>query len=70
MQNPHLRDFLTHINGTHNPRGFLKFAMREPLFVELADACMKVLHPETAQEEDLSLEQVEEIVKEAIEEQD
>jgi hypothetical protein len=45
LQNPHLRDFLSHVNATHNPRGFMKIAMREPLFVEFADACLKVLHP-------------------------
>jgi hypothetical protein len=45
LQNPHLRDFLSHVNATHNPKGFMKIAMREPLFVEFADACLKVLHP-------------------------
>ena len=39
------RDFLSHVNSTHNPKGFMKIAMREPLFVEFADACLKVVHP-------------------------
>lgn len=45
LQNPHLRTFLQHVNSTHNPHGFMKVAMREPIFVEFADACLKVIHP-------------------------
>ena len=46
LRNHHLRDFLKFAHETYNPHGFMKVAMNEPLFVEFANACMKVLHPE------------------------
>lgn len=46
LRNQHLRDFLKFAHDTYNPHGFMKVAMNEPLFVEFADACLKVLHPE------------------------
>ena len=69
LENAHLRDYLTHINTTHNPEGFMRLAMKEPLFIEFADACMKVLHPSSGSKE-LSDEQITNIVKEAIEGED
>ena len=45
LQNRHLREFLLHANSTHNPKGFIIVEMMEPLFVEFADACLKIIHP-------------------------
>ncbi len=68
LRNPHLRNYLTHMNTTHNPAGFVRIAMQEPLFVEFADACMKVLHPdEDAAGKPLTDEQITEMVREGIE---
>ena len=44
----------------------MKLAMREPIFVEFADACMKILHPATQHKQPLSDEQITELVREAI----
>jgi len=69
LRNPHLRGYLRHIDTTHNPRGFMKIAMQEPLFVEFADACMKVIHPEVADGAGaLTDEQVTAMLKEQIDE--
>lgn len=67
LANPELRRFLTFINTTHNPKGFMNLAMQEPLFLEFANICLKVLHPELNEVDELSLEQVQEIVQETIE---
>jgi hypothetical protein len=45
LRNPHLRNFLSFVNSARNPKGFMKVAMREPLFVEFADVCMRAIHP-------------------------
>lgn len=46
----------------------MRIAMQEPTFVEFADACMKVLHPEEALgESETDFEQVQQLVEEAIE---
>ncbi len=52
LRNPHLRNFLSHLNSTHNPSGFMQYAMQEPIFVEFADACLKAIHPELQGEEE------------------
>lgn len=66
LGNPHLRNFLTHVDTTHSPKGFMNLAMQEPLFVEFADACLKALHPEEAEPEEMSLEEVHQMVTESI----
>ena len=58
LSNPHLRSFLSHLDTTHNPRGFMRHAMQEPIFLEFADLCLKILHPETREEADNDLEKV------------
>jgi len=50
LANPHLCDFLRKVDATHNPKGFLRVAMQEPLFVEFADACLAAIHPEIEKE--------------------
>lgn len=66
LRNPALRDYLTFVNTTHHPRGFMKLAMQEPLFVEFADACLKALHPELLRQPEMSAEDVKEAVEEAL----
>ena len=51
LGNPHLRDYLSLLNGKDYPRGLLRNAMQEPLFIEFANACLKAIHPEEAAEE-------------------
>ena len=58
LTNPHLRDYLSYVNSLDYPKGFMKIAMQEPIFVEFADACMKVIHPENYQPKELSDEQI------------
>lgn len=68
LKNYHLREYLQYINETYNPRGFMKLAMQEPLFVEFSNACLKVLHPELVRDE-ITAEEFKEAVEEAIENQ-
>jgi hypothetical protein len=63
-----MRNFLQHVNTTHNPRGFMKLARQEPIFVEFADACLKVLHPAESAKEEVTDEQIVSYVKDKIEE--
>jgi len=58
LANPHLRQLLGHLNSTHNPRGYIRLLMQEPLFLEFADVCFGVLHPELKEERQLSTEEV------------
>lgn len=67
LENPHLRDFLKFTHDTYNPSGFMKLAMKEPLFVEFADACLKVIHPEDYQRKEISDQEIVEHIAEAIE---
>jgi len=46
LGNRHLRDYLTLLNGKDYPKGLLKNAMQEPLFLEFANACLKAIHPD------------------------
>ena len=44
----------------------MKLAMNEPLFIEFADACLKVIHPEDYRKE-LTDQEIVEHIKETIE---
>ncbi len=68
LTNPHLRNFLTFANNTHHPKGFLKIAMREPLFVEFADACLKVVRPELAGKKEFTDKEIIDNLQDAIDE--
>lgn len=46
LRNPHLREFLRTVDSSENARKAMKFAMLEPLFIEFADECMKIVEPE------------------------
>lgn len=47
LRNPHLRDFIRAVDSSANAHRAMKHAMMEPLFVEFADECMKIVEPET-----------------------
>lgn len=46
LRNPHLREFIRAVDSSPNARKAMKFAMLEPLFIEFADECMKIVEPE------------------------
>ena len=50
LQNPHLRDILTNLDQAKNPGKAVEKLMREPLFEEFVDECLKVVEPEKEQE--------------------
>ncbi|KAJ9592382.1 hypothetical protein L9F63_015950 [Diploptera punctata] len=45
LKNQHLRELLTSIDNSSNPGQAMKLAMQEPLFVEFADECLKIVEP-------------------------
>ena len=67
LENTNLQKFLTFIHETYNPSGFVKVAMREPLFIEFADACLKAIHPENYTKEEPTDEQIVDFVKSQLE---
>ena len=66
LANPHLRDYLSYINSLEYPRGFMKIAMQEPIFVEFADACLKAIHPEDHSPAEITDEQIVDRLKEKL----
>ncbi|XP_076172359.1 zinc finger HIT domain-containing protein 3 [Ptiloglossa arizonensis] len=43
LSNPHVRDIMRAILTDRNPTKAIALAMTEPIFVEMADACLKVV---------------------------
>ncbi|XP_030648426.1 zinc finger HIT domain-containing protein 3 isoform X2 [Chanos chanos] len=54
LRNPHLRQLLASVDTAEDKAQAMKTAMQEPLFVEFADQCLKVVEPseKEADEED------------------
>ncbi|XP_068913944.1 zinc finger HIT domain-containing protein 3 [Tenebrio molitor] len=48
LSNPHLRDLLIRVNNSNEPEKMMQMAMQEPLFVEFADVCLKIVEPPDA----------------------
>lgn len=46
LQNPHLRAMLENLVNSSDPAAGMEAAMQEPIFVELADQCLKVVEGE------------------------
>ncbi|XP_011312038.1 zinc finger HIT domain-containing protein 3 [Fopius arisanus] len=46
LKNPHVRDIVRAILNDSDPTKAIALAMTEPIFVELADACLKVVEPQ------------------------
>ena len=68
LQNHHLRKFLKYAHETYNTSGFMKLAMNEPLFIEFADSCLKVIHPEDYAKKELTDQEIVEHITEVIQE--
>ncbi|KAB0793396.1 hypothetical protein PPYR_13016 [Photinus pyralis] len=47
LANPHLRSLLKTVDKSEQPETIMQKAMLEPIFVEFADACLKVVEPES-----------------------
>ena len=47
LYNKHLKDYLLMLNSHRNPERAMERAMKEPIFVEFADECLKVVEPNT-----------------------
>lgn len=45
LKNPHVRDIVTAILNDPDPTKAIGLAMTEPIFVELADACLQLVEP-------------------------
>uniref|UniRef100_A0A182SG88 Zinc finger HIT domain-containing protein n=1 Tax=Anopheles maculatus TaxID=74869 RepID=A0A182SG88_9DIPT len=45
LYNPHLRQLLTEIDNGRDGMNAVKVAMMEPLFVEFADECLRLVEP-------------------------
>ncbi|XP_037944933.1 zinc finger HIT domain-containing protein 3 [Teleopsis dalmanni] len=50
LQNSHLRNLLREIDVARNVNNAMTAAMHEPLFLEFADTCLKVVDPMTEEE--------------------
>lgn len=50
MKNRHLRDYIRAVDSSSNARKAMRYAMMEPLFIEFADECMKIVEPEKPNE--------------------
>lgn len=48
LRNPHLRNFLQAVDTAQSPWNAMKLAMMEPLFLEFADECLKIVDPPNA----------------------
>lgn len=51
LSNSHLRNLLSTIDKADNADEVMQKAMQEPIFVEFADACLKVVEPRPETEE-------------------
>ena len=46
LENPHLRQMLSHLTSTEETDKDMDSAMHEPIFVEFADKCLQIVMPE------------------------
>nr|CAG4636682.1 EOG090X0JQ4 [Eubosmina coregoni]SVE70193.1 EOG090X0JQ4 [Eubosmina coregoni] len=54
LSNPHLRTMLTSLVKSDTPDQAIKDAMQEPIFIELAHACLQVVEPQKVQPQEES----------------
>ncbi|XP_051750685.1 zinc finger HIT domain-containing protein 3 [Ctenopharyngodon idella] len=52
LRNPHLRQLMMSVDSAENKAKAMKDAMQEPLFVELADQCLKIIEPTETENDD------------------
>ncbi|CAK9829734.1 Zinc finger HIT domain-containing protein 3 [Anthophora retusa] len=46
LKNPHVRNIMRAILTDKNPTNAIALAMTEPIFVEVADICLKIIEPQ------------------------
>ncbi|VDL48896.1 unnamed protein product [Hymenolepis diminuta] len=46
LANRHLRDYLTELDSSRQPSRAIERAMQEPLFIEFADECLRLINPD------------------------
>ncbi|KOC64607.1 Zinc finger HIT domain-containing protein 3 [Habropoda laboriosa] len=46
LKNPHVQNIMSAILTDNNPTQAIALAMTEPIFVEVADICLKIIEPE------------------------
>ncbi|KAI8122562.1 Zinc finger HIT domain-containing protein 3 [Lucilia cuprina] len=51
LYNPHLRNLLKEIDTAPNAWKAIRAAMHEPLFLEFADECLKIIEPHTGKDD-------------------
>lgn len=51
LSNPHVRNILKSLVQSQTPETSITNAMKEPIFLELAHACLKIVEPEKFQHE-------------------
>uniref|UniRef100_A0A671L629 Zinc finger HIT domain-containing protein 3 n=1 Tax=Sinocyclocheilus anshuiensis TaxID=1608454 RepID=A0A671L629_9TELE len=52
LRNPHLRRLMMSVDSAEDKAKATKDAMQEPLFVEFADQCLKMIEPTEAENDD------------------
>ncbi|TRY57190.1 hypothetical protein DNTS_003274 [Danionella cerebrum] len=52
LRNPHLRRLVTSVDSAEDKARAMREAMQEPLFVEFADQCLRIIEPEETQMND------------------
>ncbi|XP_067295821.1 zinc finger HIT domain-containing protein 3 [Pseudorasbora parva] len=52
LRNPHLRQLMVSVDSAGNKAKAMKDAMQEPLFVEFADQCLKIIEPTETENDD------------------
>lgn len=50
LTNSHLRNLLITVDNSQSPEEIMQKAMQEPIFVEFADACLKVVEPDVSKQ--------------------
>ncbi|XP_063709656.1 zinc finger HIT domain-containing protein 3 [Culicoides brevitarsis] len=55
LYNPHLRKLLTELDRSSNPERAIGSAMMEPLFLEFADECLKIIEPSDIADDENSI---------------
>ena len=46
LENPHLQTLIRHLDSSCDPEDDVNKAMQEPIFLEFADVCLRVIEPE------------------------
>ena len=46
LENPHLQTLIRHLDSSRDPEDDVNKAMQEPIFLEFADVCLRVIEPE------------------------